>query len=584
MPEFPLAAADVGVWRPLQEVLLLLAAAMLLGALAERVKQSAIVGYLVAGTIVGPNVLGWVDDQRRIFLIAEVGVALLLFVIGLEFSPRRLWEFGPRTMLVGVLQVVFTAAIGFAAAKCCGLDPRAATVVGLMVAMSSTACVLRLLAEQGELDSAAGRTSLAILLVQDIAVVPMMLVVSAMTTEDQGASIGALLGKSALTVLLAATLVVAMYGIFKYVVPRLRSQRSMTRNRDLPVLLAIVLALGSAWVAHTLELSPALGAFAAGVLLAVSPYATQIRADVRPLSTVLVTLFFVSIGMFGDPMWLVGNVALVTAVVAAIVVGKPLVIAVVSYTLGLPLRYAAAAGLTLAQVGEFSFVLATIAQGEDPDRAILSPTVFRALVTATIASLLLTPYLVAAGPHLGAWLAERFGRRSSRPAAPDQDAKRGYEIADRVMIIGFGPAGQRVAEGLLAAYAESDTRDAEDRVFGPERITVVDLNPSNISVGRRYGAKCVVGDATQPDVLEHAGLHASRVVVIAVPDHAAARQIVHLARGLAPDAELIVRCRYHVRHWELILAGAHEVIDEEDLIGRRLAADARSRLADEPDS
>ncbi|MEM6775788.1 MAG: cation:proton antiporter, partial [Pseudomonadota bacterium] len=126
----------------------------------------------------GVNVLGWVDDQRRIFLIAEVGVALLLFVIGLEFSPRRLWEFGPRTMVVGVLQVVVTAGIGFAAARAFGLDPRAATVVGLMVAMSSTACVLRLLAEHGELDSAAGRTSLAILLVQDIAVVPMMLVVS----------------------------------------------------------------------------------------------------------------------------------------------------------------------------------------------------------------------------------------------------------------------------------------------------------------------------------------------------------------------------------------------------------------------
>ncbi|TWT86839.1 Inner membrane protein YbaL [Pseudobythopirellula maris] len=578
----PLAAA--AVWSPLQDVLLLLLAAMLLGALAERFRQSAIVGYLFAGTIVGPSMLGWVSDQQQIFLIAEVGVALLLFVIGLEFTPRRLWELGPRTLAVGVLQVVLTTAIGYAVSRGLGLPPRAAFVVGLMLTMSSTACVLRLLSERGETDGAAGRGALGVLLVQDVAVVPMMLVVTAMAgvAGEAPPSVAAIAGKALLTLALGVALIGVFYAVSNYVLPRLQSQRSMLRNRDLPILLAVVLALGSAWAAYELELSPALGAFAAGVLLAVSPYAAQIRADVRPLSTVLITLFFTAIGMFGDPLWLLDHAWLVAAIVAVLVLLKPLVIALLAILFGQPTRYAVATGLALAQVGEFSFVLATIAQSGGPASAILSDQTFRAMVSATIVSLLLTPYFVAAGPRVGAWCAKRFGSGWSGSLKPSEATGEGSEHGGvRLLIVGFGPAGQRVAEGLLDASMPLDSVPGVPiESWRPEEIMVLDMNPGNIASARGYGLRGMVGDATQPDVLEHAGVGRVRGVVIAVPDHAATRQVVYLCRDLAPEARLVVRCRYHVWRWQLIMAGAHEVIDEEDQVGHRLAAAARLTLAD----
>ena len=204
-----------------------------------------------------------------------------------------------------------------------GLAGREALVVGMIVAMSSTACVLRLLTDRVEIDSQHGRTALGILLIQDVAVVPMMLLVSIMGT---GGSWSLIVGKLALALILSALLIGLFYALFNFVAPRLLLLPTWRKNRDLPVLLAVIMATGSAWATHAIGLSPALGAFSAGVLLAVSPFATQIRADTRPLTTLMVTLFFASIGMFGDPVWVVGHWLLVTGIVLAIVVGKSLII------------------------------------------------------------------------------------------------------------------------------------------------------------------------------------------------------------------------------------------------------------------
>jgi CPA2 family monovalent cation:H+ antiporter-2 len=415
-----LGVVEFGVWGGLQDILLLLLAALLLGTIAERLRQSVIVGYLIAGTVVGPNVLGWIEEQQQIYHIAELGVALLLFVIGLEFSPRRLLDLGKKTLGTGILQIVVTAAAAWGVAEACGFGAQEALVIGMMIAMSSTACVLRLLADRAELEGIHGRAALGILLVQDVAVVPMMLAVSAMSG---GQSLGSVVGKLSLSVLLAVALVGTFYFLFTFVVPRLFKQRVWQLNRDLPILLAMILALGCAWAAYQLNLSPALGAFAGGVLLAVSPLATQIRADVRPLSTVLVTLFFASIGMFGDPRWLLQNGLLVAGLVLAIVAGKPLIIAVLARLFGQPWRYAVATGLCLAQIGEFSFVLATIAQTPVDGVALMSIETFRALVSATIISLLLTPYLVAMAPRAGAWTATFLARFGARRDADDRESR-----------------------------------------------------------------------------------------------------------------------------------------------------------------
>ncbi len=565
-----LSVVDFSVWDALRDILLLLLVALLLGTLAEWLGQSAIVGYLIAGTVVGPNVLGWISKQQEIYHIAELGVALLLFVIGLEFSPRRLLELGKTSLGTGILQIIITAAATWAIATTCGINGPEALVIGMMIAMSSTACVLRLLKDRAELDGLHGQAALGILLVQDVAVVPMMLAVSAMAGSQ---SIRGVASKVSLSVLLAVVLIGVFYFLFKVVVPRLFTQRAWLRNRDLPILLAMILALGSAWAAHQLNLSPALGAFAGGVLLAVSPFATQIRADVRPLSTVLVTLFFASIGMFGDPSWLLQNLLLVAGIVLAIVVGKPLIIVVLARLFGQPWRYAVATGLCLAQIGEFSFVLAMIAQTQVNGVALMSAETFRALVSASLISLLLTPYLVAVGPHVGAWFATsiaRFGARRDRDddgKLPDHDESV-PSPSDTIVIIGFGPAGQRVAEGLLDPHQG--------------HIVVVDLNPENITMAKRYGLIGILGDATQTEVLEHAGVQLARIVVVVLPDHNTTRHVIYHIRDLSEHAYIIVRCRYHMRHWELLAAGAHEVADEEDQVGQLLAEQARKAMSSDP--
>jgi CPA2 family monovalent cation:H+ antiporter-2 len=407
----------------------------------------------------------------------------------------------------------------------------------------------------------------------------MMLLVSIMATAGNW---GLIVGKLALALILAAVLIGLFYALFNVVAPRLMLLPTWRKNRDLPVLLAVIMATGSAWATHAVGLSPAMGAFAAGVLLAVSPFAVQIRADTRPLTTLMVTLFFASIGMFGDPMWLLAHWPVVTGIVLAIVVGKSLIIALLARTFGQPWRYAIASALCLAQVGEFSFVLAIIAHSDAVGAALITSTTFHAMVSATILTLLCTPYLVGAAPWVGARCEQVMlrWRRSPCPAGrmpTDHLATASEEASparpadfDLIVIVGFGPAGQRVAEGLMDSHQK--------------QIVTVDLNPDNIEIAHRYGLKAHLGDATQREILEHAGIYKARVFVVTVPDHTTTRHVIHLVRDLAPDAFIVARCRYHVLHWELLAAGAHEVVDEEDQLGRRLAAQVRKHVGKPDDT
>lgn len=556
------------------EILLLLGAAMVLGVVAERLRQSAVVGYLVAGALVGPGALSWVADEQQIFQIAELGVALLLFTIGLEFSPQRLMQLGRVALLSGPLQIVLTTLAGMAAASWLGFSPRESFVIGAMIALSSTACVVRVLKDRAELDSQYGRASLGILLVQDVAVVPLVLVVTALSG---GGTLGRMALDISASILLAVMLVAVFYVFFNRVMPLVLVMQTWRRNRDLPILLTVCMAGGAAWAAHALQLSPALGAFLAGVLLAISPFATQIQADIQPLRAVLVTLFFASIGMFSDLGWIVDHYFLVASVVAVIVVGKVAIVALLTWAAGLPLSPAVTAGFCLAQIGEFSFVLAMIARENLPGRTPLSPIVFQVMVSATIASLLVTPYLVSAGPYVGGWLGRLWRRRGgATPRSSEGDVEKqpagaalssAIAVDGAIMIIGFGPAGQRVAEELMADYRD--------------RLVVLDLNIDNVKFAWRYGLSAVVGDATQTDVLEHAGVERAQVVVITVPTVAATRRLIHNVRHIASGALIVCRSRYHIHRWELLRAGADAVIDEEDHVGHRMAYEVRAIVVPE---
>lgn len=550
-----LAAADAahsGVWEVLFQLLVLLAAALVIGTLFEQFKQSAILGYLIAGMLLGPHLFGVVDNESGVPVIAELGVSLLLFAIGLEFSAKRLIRLGPIAALGGSLQVTITMTLAMGVALLLGLELKTSIAVGAAVALSSTACVLRLLTDRAEIDSVHGRTALGMLLLQDIAVVPLVLLVTMLGGEGGLAEMG-------LGLLKAFGLIIALVSGFlllsKFILPPLMRQLSLARDRELLILLAIVLAIGSACAAHALELSPALGAFIAGMMLAESPFATQIRADIGGLRIIFITLFFGSVGMLGDPVWIFENFPLVIGTTILILLGKSLIITCIGLGFRLPVRHAVASGLVLAQVGEFGVVIAGIAQTNE----LFGDDLFRLLVSSTLLSLFITPLLIKEALKLGLLITKlrpsstaangEFEIRDDQPATENSKSL--------VMIVGFGPSGQRVARELM------DTEDVE--------VVIIDIRPHNIDLAKSMGLKAYLGDATNLDFLIHYGILRARAIVLTVPDHRASIRIVESVRTLNAEVVIVARARYHTFISELETAGATLAVDEEYLTGRRLA-------------
>jgi CPA2 family monovalent cation:H+ antiporter-2 len=492
--------------------------------------------------------------------IAELGVALLLFSIGLEFSLSRLRGMGLAGLGLGVSQVVATLALTTLLARGFGLSLSTATALGAMAALSSTAVVLRVFAERAELDSVHGRGAVGVLLVQDAAVVPLMLLVTALGPPRSGAAEPGTLGVAA-RVAIGVLAIGGFVAFERLVLPRLVRVPSLSRHRELPILFAVVVALGAAWLSHMLGVSPSLGAFIAGVVLGDSPVALQVRADVGSLKTLFATLFFGSVGLLGDPAWMAQHAPAVVFAVVAVVAGKTLVVWPLARLFGLQHRHAVASGLCLAQVGEFSFVLAGIARGSGRPDALLSPDLFALLVSATIGSLILTPMLVRSAPEVGrvveAWL------RRVRPAPEGLSEPH----SNHLVLVGFGPAGRAVAE--MAGKAG-------------RAVVVIDLSPQLVADARARGHHAWLGDASVSEVLEHAHVESARAVVVTLPDHRAAVQVIQGVRARAPAVHLIARARYHMYAGELSRAGATVVIDEEDEVGHRLAAAAYGFAEDAP--
>lgn len=541
-------------WHTILEILILLGGALVFGLLCERLKQSAILGYLAAGTLIGPNAIGLVSEGEHVQHLAELGVALLLFTIGLEFSWPRLKRLGVAALGGGAAQILVTMGVGFIAAKAFGLGTATSVTIGAIVSLSSTACVLRLLIARAEIESVHGRYALGILLMQDIAVVPLFLLVTVLGGEG---SMGEVAMGMLKAVGLSGLLVVVLLLVLNKIAPFVLGMDALRQNRDLPILLAFVVGIGAAWGSHELGLSPALGAFVAGMILAESPFATQIRADVSSIKTLLVTLFFASIGMLGDPAWFVENLGPVLAMLAAIVVGKAIVIWGVLRVFGVPSRASLASGICLAQVGEFSFVLAAAAV----DGTLISDEMFTLLVSATIVSLFVTPYLVMLAPRMS----NRAHRMLGLGAAQSVDLHDGgsHDERQRLVVIGFGPAGQAIG------HAASKL---------PIRVDVVDMSPTTIRAARAMGFHAHTADASHADVLEHLGIHRVDIAVVTIPDPLAAIAVIKQIRNSAPGVHVIARGRYHRHVPELYAAGAHEVLDEEQLVGARLAARLRKQI------
>ncbi|MEM6757118.1 MAG: cation:proton antiporter, partial [Planctomycetota bacterium] len=490
------------------------------------------------------------------------GVTLLMFTIGLEFSWSRLRRLGVRAIATGVTQIGSTMAAVVAISQLLNLIPgvnlsvKAGVALGAVFSLSSTGVVMPALARRSEVDSVHGRFALGILLVQDIAVIPLVLVVAALGGEG---TVGQVLLHTAGQFGIVAAFVAGAVLFVKFVVPRVVAFNAPTGNREVTVLFAIVVSLGAAWGANRLGLSPALGAFIAAIFLGESLIAPRLRGDVGPLKTIFVTLFFASIGMLGDPAWIVRNLAMVAVALALLLLVKPTLIWATGRVFRLAHRHAIAAGVCMGQVGVFSFVLARSAQ----DGGVISAAQFDLVVSITILTLFLTPYLVAFAPTAGA-RGERLLRRwGLAKVGQHEDAALNRELASHIVVVGFGPAGRAVAHRMQQSGST---------------VVVVDLNPASIRAAREAGMRGVLGDATAPELLKQVHIGAAEALVLTVPDHRLSMAIIVEARELAPDLQIVARSRYH-RYVELLSAtGASVVVDEEAHVGDRLSETLRLKV------
>lgn len=518
----------------IQAVLLLALASAGLAA-TERLRLPSIVGFLVVGAIAGPGMLGLVDDPDSVRDLAELGVVFLLFEIGLELPIERMNSVWRPALFGGGFQVVVTTLAVAACGTLFGLAWPSAFVVGAGVSMSSTAIVLRLLSDEGQIDSPSGQLSVAILLLQDLAIVPFLLFVPLLAgnSEELG-EIGWAISRMALA------LVVVGVSVW-FLVPRLLDRVAQTRGGELFSLLALLIVLGSALTAEALGLTLAVGAFLAGVAASGSPYAHQLFSEVVPLRGVLLGIFFTAVGMFFSPAQVADTPGTLALDVLAIILGKTLIILVAGVVvLRRSLRVSLEAGLSLAQMGEFSFVLLGVAG----QAGLIEPVIQQRFVAASIVTLALSPFLIRYAPAIANAITERLHHPDA--AIPTDGAS--ADDRPRVVVIGYGLAGQtliRLLRSLDMAYV------------------AVDTNPSAALEANRAGEPVIYGDATRPQVLHHLRVWEAQLVAVVISDPLATRRIVSRIRAMAPRTPILARTRYVREVDRLSIAGATAVVSEE---------------------
>ncbi|HEY3203852.1 MAG TPA: cation:proton antiporter [Thermoanaerobaculia bacterium] len=525
---------------------LIFVAALGVAFLLHRLHQPPLIGFLLAGALLGPFGLGLVHDVHAVEMLAELGVVLLLFTVGLELSLGSLRRLGKIVWVAGPVQLFGTIGLVLAVGVAAGYPPSRALFFGYLVALSSTAIVLKLLFDRRELDSPHGRFLVGILIFQDLAVVPMLLSLKFLAGRG-GAGAWPLLvalGKTAIT---AAALWLAA----RVLVPRFIGALAGTRQKEIFVVALLSLVLASALATSWAGLSAALGAFLAGLVLSESEYGHQAMADIAPFRDAFNALFFVSIGMLFDPRVLFARPFLVAVLLGLILVGKTAAAAVPVVVLGYGFRVATVVGLSLAQIGEFSFVL--LRQGLAV--GLISTTLYQLFLAAAIMTMVATPFLSEASHAIALRVARRSGPRASRTSEGTPPAGENH-----VVVIGFGHMGETVARVLKRAGVP---------------FRVIDLDPDRVRRGAKRGIPIEYGDATNDIVLRRAGVEKAKAVIVLLSDLRATRQTIRHSRGLAPQTFLLARTRYLADIPALAAAGADEVVAEEfesslEIAGRAL--------------
>ena len=526
-----------------KDVLVIFSLAIGVLLVCQRVNLPIILGFLLTGVLAGPYGFRLISAIHEVEILAEIGVMLLLFTIGVEFSLKEFMRMKKSVVLGGSLQVILTFLASFAISTRLGRPFNEAVFIGFFISLSSTAIVLKILQEKAEFDSPHGRMALAVLIFQDIAVVPMILLTPLLTGE------GDLLGRSlALMAIKGVGVFVLVAASARWIVPGLLHQIARSRSRELFLLSVLVMCFGVAWLTYLAGLSLALGAFLAGLIISESEYGYHALGNIVPFRDVFTSLFFVSIGMLLDLGFLIKHPDQVALISVAVIISKTLIATVAVIFLGFPLRTAIVVGLTLCQVGEFSFILARVGA----DYGLLVGDTFQLFLAVAVITMGSTPFIMALAPRvanatlrlpLPVKLKSGFSKQSESMTAHQMQ-----ELVDHLLILGYGLAGRNVAMAAKKAKIP---------------YVIIEMNPETVRNEKKAGELIMYGDATHEAVLKHAGIEAARVMLVAISDPTATRRVTAVARKLNPNIHIIARTRFFVETAALHKLGANEVIAEE---------------------
>ena len=525
-------------YEALKDVEILFGLALVTVVLFRRLMFPSIIGFLATGILAGPYALAFIKDTHKVEQMAEIGVVLLLFTIGIELSLKELMRIKHLVLWGGSLQVIVTILAVAAVGAVFGFPVNQAVFFGFLVALSSTAILMKLLIDSGQADTPHGKMAMGILIFQDLCIVPLMLLTPLLAGGGDGIQ-----GVLIITVKAAAVVLAAHYGA-RVLVPWIFKQVVKTRSRELFILTIISIGLGTAWLTAVAGLSLALGAFIAGLAISESEYSHQALSDIIPFREAFMSLFFISVGMLLDPAVVAKHPLLILSLVATILIIKTLITTGAAMLLGVPMRIAIIAALSLAQIGEFSFVLsqAGVKYG------LLTPDLYQIFLAASIATMGLTPACLKYAGPISDYFVRILPHDWTKGKGTLSNHEKQVSLEDHVIIVGYGVNGKNLSQVLNKLHIQH---------------IVVETNPFTVKKEAKKGLHIQFGDASKPEILEHAHIDKARGMVIAISDAAASRRVASLARKMNPSIHIIVRTRYILEVEPLYKLGVNEVVPEE---------------------
>ncbi len=524
------------MFQIIQDLALLLLVSLPINILFHRIKLPSVMGFLIAGIIIGPNGLQLIGELESVNHLAEIGVILLLFLIGLEFSLSHLLKNIGKILGAGSFQLGLTATGFYFLLKHFGLATEQSLVLGLLIALSSTAIVLKMVTDRAEIDTIHGRICIGILLFQDLCVVPIMLIIPLL---GQTGSMG--IEDLVIALLKSFAAVGAIFFLSRLLVPRALQLIAQLGSKEHLTLFVILIILGTGWVSQKMGLSLAMGAFIAGMIISESEYNHQIILDILPLKDYFSSIFFISVGMLLQTDYFLASWPKHLGLAASVILIKGFLAFISALIVKNPARMSFIVGLRLAQVGEFSLILASMSLGQN----LLDDNLYQSFLIVSILSMLAAPLIIQGSVKLSLLIYSTIKSSSVEVTNPASNPK---SLSGHVIIIGYGVVGRNLAKVLKEINIP---------------YLVVELDGELIKQALTEKAEIIYGDATRRETLNRAGIKNSKLMAVSIPDFQATEQIVRLARQLSPEVYILAKTSFESQVDSLQEAGANQIIPEE---------------------